>query len=367
MTRTAPAPNARTVLFLMHVDWRWIKQRPHFLAEQAMAAGHQVAVLFKPNRRRLRLPRNASPVARHGMLPVPHSARHGSVSRWGRKAQRAYLAAWGRRLRPSVLYVSHPLLWAVVPNGLRASAQVVYDCMDDAAAMARPEERAELERLEADLVEHATVVVASSSHLVAQLVSRHPDLDVGLVRNGLSDDMPPASAFVVAPPGARTATYLGTIAHWLDWDALSLLAEGFLGTVQLVGPRPTSTPLPRGIVCPGPVEHSRVADVLRDSDVLLLPFKPSAVVSAVDPVKLYEYVAARRPIVARYFPELERFRPFVSFYEDPATITDSVSAALSQPLPSMDEVEEFLQHQRWSDRWASIEAALERHRDRPDP
>ena len=32
----------------MHVDWNWIKQRPHFIAEYLAKNGYEVDVYYKP-------------------------------------------------------------------------------------------------------------------------------------------------------------------------------------------------------------------------------------------------------------------------------------------------------------------------------
>lgn len=358
----------RRLLFLVHVDWRWIKQRPHFLAEEATKSGNHVVVLFKPHLSRFRLPRNESPVRHLPMLPVPHSVRHRWRAWLGRRIQRSYVGFWARRFKPDVVYVSHPLLWSVLPDRVRRRSAVLYDCMDDAVAMARPDERRDIADLEAQLVESASVVSASSAHLVQLLGDRCARADVHLIRNGIAKDFAgvrPQQPISAEPDAVKVASYVGTIAHWMDWEALMTLRDEFEGVIRLIGPRPAAGVVPPGIECGGPVEHSAVFGILEGSDLLLLPFSPGDVVAAVDPVKLYEYVAARRPIVARYFPELERFRPFVSFYERSEEIGAAAATALSATLPDEEAVSDFLRDQDWSQRWGAMALLIPRESEEP--
>src|SRR2546422_1689702 len=96
------------ILYAMHVDWRWIKQRPHFLAEE-LSKDYEVLVLFRPHARRLGLPRNASVVHRLPFLPVPRSV--------GRVAgvldvlsQRLWLTLVSWLFKPHVVWLTFPTL-----------------------------------------------------------------------------------------------------------------------------------------------------------------------------------------------------------------------------------------------------------------
>jgi glycosyltransferase involved in cell wall biosynthesis len=107
--------------------------------------------------------------------------------------------------------------------------------------------------------------------------------------------------------------YVGTIARWLDADALRWLAEAFPhGTVLLVGPveqRPTR--LPANVVLLGERPHEQLPGILRGLDLGLVPFLSSPLIDAVNPVKVYEYWAAGLPVLSTPFAEAQRLRPGV--------------------------------------------------------
>lgn len=48
----------KKVLYLMHIDWNWIKQRPHFIAEKLKDKGYDIRVLYPLSRKRKNLTKN---------------------------------------------------------------------------------------------------------------------------------------------------------------------------------------------------------------------------------------------------------------------------------------------------------------------
>lgn len=64
------------------------------------------------------------------------------------------------------------------------------------------------------------------------------------------------------------------------------------------------------------VEHHKLGETVAGFDCLLMPFVISEIVLYVDPVKLYEYIAWGKCIIASWYPEIDRFSDFVYFYHD---------------------------------------------------
>ncbi len=98
------------LLYAMHVNWHWIRQRPHVLAEQ-LAQRHRVELLhFKMYRRSHRAAEAPPPFPARELLRVPEQ-----LKRLGRPLQ-LLNAAWLARqvtsaaqtFRPDVLWVTHP-------------------------------------------------------------------------------------------------------------------------------------------------------------------------------------------------------------------------------------------------------------------
>src|SRR5580692_11594838 len=99
---TEVAADHRRVLYMIHVDWRWIKQRPQFLAE-SLAERHEVLVLHRPCvRPGIQLSASPSTVSRFPRLPLPCSWK---PLRWGTTSgQRQWVASKARRVEPDTIW-----------------------------------------------------------------------------------------------------------------------------------------------------------------------------------------------------------------------------------------------------------------------
>lgn len=362
---------ARRILYLMHVDWNWIKQRPHFLAEQ-LATRHNVLVVYRASRMRLRLPGNPTSVARLPLLPIPR--------RWGtalsaidQLAQLVWLSIIGWVFRPDTIWLTFPTAYSYLPSWLRRKA-VVYDCMDDALAFndsARGRER--LRHLERRVTTEAEQVIASSDELARRLAIRY-GVTATVVRNALSSRLLTIAGRGVEAqaeaPTADSATrpcrigYIGTIASWVDIDLLRNCAQS-LSNVEfhLVGPGPDLPLRNERIVAHGPVAHDTLPRLAGGFQALVLPFILNDLTRAVDPVKLYEYLAYGKEVLTIYYDELDHFAPFVHFYRSPDEFVSLVRALVERSLPRRNvapRVGEFLRENTWTVRGQVLDELLDR-------
>jgi teichuronic acid biosynthesis glycosyltransferase TuaH len=350
-------------LFVIHVDWRWIRQRPHWLAEEASHTGRAL-VLFRPHPRGASLPRNTSPVRRLPLLPLPlgRSLTTPRLSRLFAACQRAWTALVIRVFRPTHVYVSHPVLVDVLPADVPRRLTVVYDCMDDAIAMAPAERREAVHAREHVLVSRAQRVIVSSAELAGRLEARYGQAvgdKLRIVLNG----SPPARVLprrATAPEGCdRLVAYAGTVGPWFDFDAvLAALQSAPSVRLLIVGPRQGTEPTHERISYREPVDHVRLPAMLAEADALIMPFKVDAVVTAVNPVKLYEYLHYGVPVIVTRYPEIEgEFGRFVHFYEPAsglAGLFESVQSGTLEAKAERAEVETFLETSSWARRWQAV-------------
>jgi hypothetical protein len=126
----------------------------------------------------------------------------------------------------------------------------------------------------------------------------------------------------------------------------------------MIGPVEGTAPaLPRLVVEP-PWPHEALAAAVADAHALLLPFRVDALTRAVDPVKLYEYIALGKPILAAHWPALDRFAPFVTFYRSASELAALVRARALPSPPDADERAAFLAPQKWQVRSAALADAI---------
>lgn len=339
MSPQVAAPRRRRVLYLMHVDWRWIKQRPHFLAEELggvcdLHVLHRAGVTPRGSLVASPAPQRLSP-----LLPLPWNwpyVRHASGV-----LQRGWVALIARRFRPDIVWVTHPSLLGALPRSLEG-LPLVYDCMDDAYGFSgSARRRAALARLEAALVRRAAAVSCSSQVLCDVLVARygsHLLQKLSLVRNGVAasllEEAGCGEGGVIPARGRRLRlAYIGTIAEWLDFGTvLETLDRVEDVEFYFVGPKATRVPRHPRLHIRGPVAHSELRGFASQFDGYVMPFLRSPLVDAVDPIKLYEYVSFGKEIVAVGYPEVERFSGLVHFYRTQGEFEGLVRGLVSGEL-----------------------------------
>jgi glycosyltransferase involved in cell wall biosynthesis len=344
-----------------HVDWGHIRQRPHHLAA-GLAANYDVTVIAPLARRRAALvaqPARGVRVAH--VLRLPGSYRSAAVAR-----ANAVIARWqcAPRIRAAAaVVVTSPELWPWVAADI-GRRTLVYDCMDDALAFAQDEGVRDLKaRWERELVARADLTVCSSDELATRMRARGaPAERLRVIPNGWDPEAFPVQPSQALPAaGPLVLAYFGTIARWLDTDALRAVADACPdASIRLIGPVDGAAPAPaERIAIEPPWPHDALAAAVADAHAMLLPFRVGDLTRAVDPVKLYEYVALGKPIAASHWPALDRFGPFVTFYRDPAHLATLVRDRGLPAPPDAAARTAFLAPQSWRARAAALADAIE--------
>jgi teichuronic acid biosynthesis glycosyltransferase TuaH len=206
------------------------------------------------------------------------------------------------------LGMTQPVLWLNDPMSAdllrRTGWPSLYDITDDWLQAERsPREHARLVEAEAYLLAHCDHVVVCSP----RLLETKPAPRVTLVQNAVDLDayatqLPKPSDL----PTGKVVLYVGTLHRdRLDVDLCAALAHALAGsaTLTFVGPLALSDTDRRlltdaGAVLLGPRDHTSVPAYLKSADVLVVPHVVSEFTDSLDPIKVYEYLAAARPVVS---------------------------------------------------------------------
>jgi glycosyltransferase involved in cell wall biosynthesis len=295
------------------------------------------------------------------VLRLPGSYRRAGIAR--ANAAIARLQCAPRIRAATAVVVTSPELWPWVARDA-GRRRLVYDCMDDALAFDQDERvRALKARWEHELLERADLTVCSSDELATRMQQRGAQPSrLRVIPNGWDPEAFPVQPSQPLPgTGPLVLAYFGTIARWLDGEALrAIVAADPLAAIRLIGPvdGPAPTPIERVTLEP-PWPHDALAAAVADAHALLLPFRVDDLTRAVDPVKLYEYVALGKPIAAAHWPALDRFAPFVTFYRDAADLAAFVRERRLTTPPDAAAREAFLRPQSWRARAADLADAIE--------
>ena len=118
----------------------------------------------------------------------------------------------------------------------------------------------------------------------------------------------------------------------------------------------------------GAQEYKSLPAHVAHFDVCTIPFRVNALTRAVDPVKLYEYLAAGKPVVSTRLPEVEARQSLCYVAGTPEEFLEQLTLALnpspSNATPPRDAIRqrvEFARANTWSQRVAEIESVFTRH------
>ena len=361
----------KKMMYLCPVDWRWIKQRPQFLAEELEAFYDIYAVYpYKNNRHGLQKDREESvKLAPDYTLPTM-SGRIPGIGKLNRILSTVQIRRMLRRIKPDILWLSMP--WQIDFIPAKVSCSIVYDCMDDYAAITSDPSCVEaLVEQEKQLVCRADVIFASSDHLRTVLSNRH-GIEVEkicLLRNGYNAHwLQLEDGLQEEQTNSLKIGYFGTVGRWFDFRLLLDSLEKYDQIeYHLFGPLENGIHIPEHerLIYRGVVEHDQIQAHAAQMQALMMPFIVNDIVRSVDPVKLYEYIWLNKNIICVRYPEIERFEPFMRFYRDRAEYMERIEEMLhGAPIRyTRDQAEVFLRGNNWKTRAQKACDTIENNRN----
>lgn len=349
------------MLYMSHVDWGWIKQRPQFMAEALQAHFDVAAVYIRQNRKRDTLQKrtdNILPV--HPLYTIPRNSRTALTRRIDEGFRAFQYKRYVNRYRPDCLYFTFPTQYPVIPKDF--TGKIIYDCMDNHTAMANDKQKPVIRAYEEKMVNRADFILVSAQKLKEELLKNYPGLDEGkitIVRNGYNGQIFPVQEDSEMPD-TFTISYIGTIGAWFNFEFLLKSLDEFPNLhYRIIGPAEIPD-LPRAerLHYLGTVEHHKLHQTIADVQALMMPFRLNDIVEAVDPVKLYEYINFNKNILCIRYKEIERFEPFVYFYTDYESFRNQIRSMMDDNTLrySRQTREEFLRKSSWASRAEQIRA-----------
>jgi glycosyltransferase involved in cell wall biosynthesis len=231
--------------------------------------------------------------------------------------------------------------WFAVPHpGYLANAfgetAVVYYCIDDYAALPDVDARA-VAHMDAHLTNRADQVFVASSRMLQAKRQSKPStvlaphgVDVALFRTA-SDPR------LAIAPGASNLPrpvigFYGLIEDWIDIDLIADVAERrpgwtflMIGRLAVDAGRLKTLP---NVVFAGPQPYRTLPAWAKAFDVAVIPYRQTRQVLNSAPLKLREYLATGKPVVAVPAPEIERFADLVRIARGPDQFISQIEEAL---------------------------------------
>jgi O-antigen biosynthesis protein len=332
------------IVLLGHLFWepRW--QRPQHLVKAFLERGHRVIYVnprlghdhkdLQDRERqdsRLVVVELSSETSPFVLTAEPWSSED------ERQAEQSFHALVdGLELKEVILFVQSPGWWPLVRR--IAGVGVVYDCLDEHTGwnpVAAPAVRA----AEEELTRSADLVLATARPLQQRLSELA--WNVLLVPNGCDftrfQEAATPNGYWRQNESRPIVGFFGSLGHaWFDVQlVLSAAAMRPDWRFILLGPSygDVSGPL-RGvenILLTGEVPYPDLPRLAADFDVAIIPWLVNDLTAATDPVKLWEYFAAGKPVVSTPLPELFAHQGLLDVVDDPSSFVDAVARFVDRP------------------------------------
>jgi glycosyltransferase involved in cell wall biosynthesis len=255
-------------------------------------------------------------------------------------------ARWARCYLHKLEFTS-PILWLYNPEqepliGQFGARLSVYHCIDEFTAGTTGRKRRTIAALEASLLRRVDVVFANSlltyenKRCFNPYTYRIPSgVDVEHFAQVLDPKLPPHPAIAAIPH--PIAGFIGNITDRLDISFLAQVIKQlpdwqFVFVGQLYPRLVDLSPLTRlsNVHFLGKYPFCEVPSLVKGMDIFLLPYVSDERARYRSPLKLYEYLAAGRPVVSTMHPEVREVSDVVSLVTTPNEFVAKLTSALRE-------------------------------------
>lgn len=235
--------------------------------------------------------------------------------------------------------------------------KIVYDKMDDNTKIT-PEwpRRKYLERCEKKLWKRAWGAIVTAQKFYID--HKEQMKNIHLVPNGVDLECDDIQERIKAHD-RKVYGYVGMIEEWFDMDVVKTIASNKNNKVVLVGPCNIEEYHAENVVYTGRIEKKEVANMIQTFDVCLYPFKKSDWLDTINPVKIYEYLAMNKPVIAVDSLETRGFGNKVYRYKNIEELEHLCKMELSPPFQNKVECDKFIIENSWNNRVKQILNILE--------
>lgn len=346
------APDNRVIYVEpFHPPFAWLKQKNQLLKKQR-----------KEETPRIRTVQPNLVVYRPEGSYLPGNMRSQSAYRWN-----SFVYAWELRRMMRNLDAQHAIIWAFFSQSLVVTTlpcdAFVYDCVDDwPSFFPNPIERKWVERMDAGLTKRADIVFTGSGPLRDKKAGQNRRIQVVNHAADVAHFLKASAAETVEPPDIANLPhprigFVGMIDTLrFDQELIVQLARingyqvvivgGFLnGAERLIPDFPNIHKL-------GMRQVSELPGYLKGMDVCIMPYRVNETTRYIFPLKLFEYLATGKPVVATAIPAVEQHSHYIYVAYKNEQFIDLVRDALASDTAVASERRQ--QHARSHDWLAHV-------------
>lgn len=381
----------KKILYISLVDWFWIKQRPHHIPEILSERDHvdfvcirswikndktlQIhdtseenldKVVFKINDnltvyRKKILPKGAIPLIRTLNINL---------------FMKPFLSKLQKNNKYEAVILTHPSQFAFLDKIKFKDTKIIYDCMDNYGAFTGAASST-IASAEALLVKRADFVIVSSNNLKNKLTENYPNeaKKLTVINNGvdmktftLNQTIDTKETEIVKANNRKKVAYIGTISDWVNISMIYKLAKEMSNVdFYVVGPLDRHINMDEyndldNMIFTGPQPYYTVPAIIKQMDVMIMPFVLNEVVESVNPVKIYEYLAMGKPVIATGYSETYQFANLIETYNTETEFAELLKNQLAINSDNPDLIEKriaFASNNSWKQRANGFKKLIE--------
>lgn len=257
--------------------------------------------------------------------------------------------------------IEHPYWLAGVSR--LPNSRLVYDCMDHHEGFDNTGK--DFSTVEEKLFNRADAVIVTSDVLYEAAHGKNNNIHI--IRNACDYHFLSTKPNVIYKDEYdRTIIgYYGAIADWIDIALLEKIAISFNDCLLLLigadtcGAKKTLAHL-SNVSFIGEVPYKQLPFYLHAIDVCLIPFKIIPLTLATNPVKIYEYFSAGKPVVTTALPELIKLGDIVSVANDHHDFISKIRLSIGHinDIGMQEQRQAFACQHTWSHRVTDVENVL---------
>lgn len=351
------------IFMYFNIPWNFIKQRPQFLAEK-LKDYINIGIYYNKAYKSIYIVKELNePIGLDIISKIKVPRKSKLLIEFDNFLQRNFLKNY---LNPyAYIWIMHPDQYEIL-SPLLKEKKIIYDCMDDYSQFPHlsPQESMRLKKIEKDLIARADYIFYTSKTLSDNLKKRYPNQTASsyIINNALE----PQENYrqdqeiygYMKQIKTKKVVYIGAIAPWFDFDLINKLLEANKEiSVVLFGPTDVSIPQLERLYHYGKIPHESIYTAMQEADVLIMPFKMNDLILAVDPIKVYEYIYSGKQVIVPYYPEMDKFKDYVSIYHDSEEAVEMINH-LNKGNDAKG-IEEFVRNNTWEARARQIAQILQ--------
>jgi glycosyltransferase involved in cell wall biosynthesis len=267
---------------------------------------------------------------------------------------------FGKCRKVFMISYPHPIIPKILHRFKQQGWVVIYDARDDWEEFSKVGQASWYRGWAEQYIVNNSDRSSAVSWPLAEKLSRYNEDGVSVVPNALSPKFR-SENFEKIPERKNLVGYFGHLTDsWFDWDSLIIIANDLPDfRFEIIGhSEPKDLNLPDNIAMLGPKNHPEINKVAARWDAAMIPFKTGALSDAVDPIKIYEYLALGLPTISFTMPQINSY-PLTKTYSDIEGFKKGLKWAVNLDV-DMEETDAWLENNTWErrveyyERWYDI-------------